>query len=111
MLKISSDKELAAFLGLGQSAISTWKARNKVDFDLIFEKVHDLDVDLNYLVKGEEYHSLHNLDSQIVNDGRANYIKHTRELCPQCLLRERLLASQEETIALLKARLSDCEKC
>lgn len=49
-LKMSSDAELASFLGLSPQAISSWRSRNTINFDIIIAKC--VDVDLNWLVRG-----------------------------------------------------------
>lgn len=49
-LQIKTDDALAKHLNLSASAISTWKARNTIDFQLIFAKCKG--VDWNYLFTG-----------------------------------------------------------
>lgn len=49
--KASTDKELCMFLGLNKSTLSMWKSREKVDYDLLFTKFEQ--TDLNWLITGE----------------------------------------------------------
>lgn len=46
-----SDVQLAKFLGIATTTLSNWYARNTMNFDLIFTKCEDLN--LNWLVNGE----------------------------------------------------------
>lgn len=48
---IKSNAELASYLGISASALSNWYRRNSIDFDLLFSKCED--VDLQYLIKGD----------------------------------------------------------
>lgn len=44
-LKISSDAELANILGIKRSTLSNWKARNTIDFDVVFSKCESINAD------------------------------------------------------------------
>ena len=49
--KISSDVLLAQYLGISRGTLSNWKARNSLDFDLLFSKCeHE---SLHWLITGE----------------------------------------------------------
>lgn len=49
--KITSDIELAQFLGISRGTLSNWKARNSLDFELLFSKCeHE---SLHWLITGE----------------------------------------------------------
>lgn len=50
-LGFNSDVELAKYLGVTQGAISSWKSRNSIDYDLIISKAPN--ADLNWLFRGE----------------------------------------------------------
>lgn len=49
--KITSDIELARFLGISRGTLSNWKARNSLDFDLLFSKCEHESI--HWLVTGE----------------------------------------------------------
>ena len=49
--KITSDIELAHFLGISRGTLSNWKARNSLDFDLLFSKCERESI--HWLVTGE----------------------------------------------------------
>lgn len=49
--KITSDIELAHFLGISRGTLSNWKARNSLDFDLLFSKCEHESI--HWLVTGE----------------------------------------------------------
>lgn len=50
-MKFKTDTELANFLGVKQNTISTWKARDTIDYDLIISKCDFLDA--NWLLTGK----------------------------------------------------------
>lgn len=50
ILGIESDKELGELLGVTKGAISNWKKRNSIDWNLVFSKCEH--VDLNWLING-----------------------------------------------------------
>ena len=47
----NSDEQLAEYMGVTRAAVSTWKARNSIDYTLIFEKFPDYS--LNYIIYGK----------------------------------------------------------
>ena len=49
-LSFKTNKQLAAFLGVSEQGISSWKIRNTIDYELIFAKC--VNIDLNWLIKG-----------------------------------------------------------
>jgi len=53
MLKISTDTALSEYLGVAPNTISTWKGKNKPDYDLLIKKFDSFD--LNYILKGDKY--------------------------------------------------------
>jgi|GEM_PF-1471988 len=52
---IKKDIELAKFLGLSRSTISTWKTRQTIDYNLLFMKCkqYNKDINLDWLLTGE----------------------------------------------------------
>lgn len=51
-LGLNSDLAFAELLGISKSTLSNWKARNTLDYDVLFSKCGHLD--LNWLIKGGE---------------------------------------------------------
>ena len=51
-LGLNSDLALAELLGISKSTLSNWKARNTLDYDVLFSKCGH--VDLNWLIRGGE---------------------------------------------------------
>ncbi|RKE02345.1 LexA family transcriptional regulator [Marinifilum flexuosum] len=49
--QLDTDSVLAEFLGVKRNTISSWKSRNTINYDLIFAKCDDLN--LNWLITGE----------------------------------------------------------
>lgn len=49
---VTTDKELADLLGLNKSALSMWKKREKVDYDLLFTKFEH--INYHWLLTGDE---------------------------------------------------------
>ena len=54
-LGLKNDRSLAEYLGVGPSVISNWKSRGISNYDLIFTKCEN--VDLNWVIRGEKYES------------------------------------------------------
>lgn len=52
---------MAEFMGVAQNTISAWKKRNSMNYDLLFEKCAHHDLDLNWIVYGDEV--IHQLNS------------------------------------------------
>ena len=52
-LSVDSDKELGEILGLTKAAISNWKKRNSIDWDLVFSKCEHVSYDWLITGKGE----------------------------------------------------------
>lgn len=50
-LKVNSDAELANFLGVKPSTVSSWRKRNSLDFELIYAKCNNIDA--NWLLTGK----------------------------------------------------------
>lgn len=45
MAKVSTDTELADFLGINKSTLSNWKTRGTIDYDLVFSKCENINYD------------------------------------------------------------------
>lgn len=52
-LNIESDRDLADHLGIKPNTLSNWRARNNIDYDLIFTKCDFLD--FHWLITGETF--------------------------------------------------------
>jgi hypothetical protein len=50
--KLPTDAQLSHFLGVKPNTISTWKARNSIDIDIVFAKCEDLNMDWLLTGKG-----------------------------------------------------------
>jgi len=70
---IKSNIDLAKFLEVAPTTISTWIARDSIDYDKIFSICEELD--LNWLVRGEYYDGQVNRDKALTNleDGQSVY--------------------------------------
>lgn len=51
-LGLKTDRALAEFLGVAPSIISNWKTRGIANYDLIFAKCEN--IDLNYVIRGRK---------------------------------------------------------
>jgi hypothetical protein len=102
---LSTDTKLAAFLGLKQSSISTWKSRNSMDIDIVFAKCNDLNMDWLLTGKGEMLRET-SKDTVLVS----SQMQKTNDAAPLGLV------SLAEHVALvrenerLKMRVEDLEK-
>lgn len=120
-LGYNTDTEFATFLGIAQNTISGWKSRNTLDYDLIIQKVDNINA--NWLLRGtgsmlltqgepeesvSEPHSLPKKDLElqdlkhlmVLNSRTAE--AERRELMIQCRTIE--LAMEEVLLALLPSQ-------
>jgi len=103
MLNISTDVELSKLLGIRNSTISTWKSRNTLDYDLIFEKCKN--IDYQFLITGIPVNSQY--ANNIVNEEGVMYKTLPPGPCQQCNLRERLLEAKDITIKALQDQIAE----
>lgn len=82
---LKSDSELAKHLGLPPTTLSSWKARNTVDFDRIYERCPG--INFNFLLYGLEPHFLDNSttisvqEKKTVSEGeKIELLKYTIEV-------------------------------
>lgn len=91
-LKISTDLQLAAYLGVNQSTLSSWKSRNSVDYDKIIEKCNNISLD--YLVYGK-IKTEDNLQNAIINKTDLQ-----PDQCPNCKIKDEKIKDLQYIIAL-----------
>jgi hypothetical protein len=118
VLKINTDASLAEFLGVSPQAISTWKSRNSIDYELIFAKC--VGVDLNWLVRGGTTPQVTPQETPQVSDAKTLYeqpqtIMH--EECVMCKEKNKIIdaltktvSAQEQTIDLLNTQIQDLKE-
>ncbi|EHO41107.1 CI repressor [Caldithrix abyssi DSM 13497] len=94
---IKNDSRLADFLGVTRSTISTWKSRNSIDYDLVFAKCKNLNI--NWLLTGQGSMFLEPSPAGAVND-------HTQEY----QAKEQEIARLKKEIANLKEELKKIDK-
>ena len=70
---LNSDTELAKFLGIPKTTLSSWHARNRFDYELLYEKFDDLNSD--FLLSGKGAVRLQN---HIVVDGNQAQVYQNR---------------------------------
>ncbi len=58
---LHTNSDLASFLNIHPSTVSAWRRRGTLDFTLIFNKCHDMD--MNFLIYGQAPGSLRYTDS------------------------------------------------
>ena len=56
--KIKSDAELSNYLGISRSTLSNWKARDTIDFDILFAKCEQESIDWLLTGEGNMFRSL-----------------------------------------------------
>jgi phage repressor protein C with HTH and peptisase S24 domain len=49
----SNNSKLSSALGLNHSTVSTWKARNKIPYDILIDVSNNFNCSLDWLIKGE----------------------------------------------------------
>lgn len=99
---INTDKELSDLLEVNPSTISVWKKRNSLDYQRLFAKCHDIDI--NSLIKGEKenFSRKHKLDT--LSELEVSYGNERIEY-----LVDKLIQKDEE-IEQLKSRIMQLEQ-
>jgi hypothetical protein len=95
-LNFSKDIELATFLGVSTQGISSWRSRNTIDYDLIFAKCGQ--IDLNWLIKGVGIDPLQ--DAKIAD--RAGEVNSGNSICASCAEKDRTIAALEKAVSALE---------
>lgn len=91
--KLKTNADLSRFLDIVPTTLSSWYSRNNIDYDLIFTKCPE--VDLNWLINGTE--ATRNSPKPIL----------PTNTCPFCLEKERTIHTQCELITQLKERMEE----
>lgn len=84
----NSDASFAKFLGIAPQTLSTWYARNTVDYEIIYSKCER--INMNYLFSGEGEITI----KQETNTTLPNY----KELCEIIKIQAETIKSQQRTI-------------
>lgn len=104
-----SNIEFANFLGIAPTTLSSWYSRNTLDYDLIYAKCKDIDA--NWLLTGEGPMLKQHTDN---NNGPPTQLaaepKQAYSSCPLCKEKDKVIAAQEKTIALLEDQLRECKQ-
>jgi len=81
---LKSDTKLADFLDIPPTTLSSWKARNSIDIDIIYAKC--VDINWNYLINGiGETFNTQNEGSELIESGGQNT---NLEMMVEILMRE-----------------------
>jgi Bacteriophage CI repressor helix-turn-helix domain. len=106
--KLNSNAELAKFLGISASSLSNWYTRNTIDFELVFTKCED--IDLNWLVYGvidAKKEEIYNIEAPVKVVEPLSGIKDAlimiSELSAKCALLEKEVADLKRGGTTLKA--------
>ncbi|NPV35104.1 MAG: hypothetical protein HPY80_00390 [Bacteroidales bacterium] len=105
--QIVTDIELAKILGIKPNTISTWRNRNSIDWNLIFAKCEN--INLNWLLTGEGS-MLRTEDNQIKPANSSTSASSPSETCPYCFIKDKLISSQQATIDAQKKTIKLLEK-
>lgn len=95
-LNIKTDSDFADFLGVKQPTISSWKARNTLDYELIITKCNDIDANWLLTGKGEMLKAPSDVDSKSTGPWK--------ELATE---RKEIIELQKKEIARLEKELAD----
>lgn len=97
--KFDKGSDFAEFLGIKPAVLSNWYARNTIDWDLIFTKC--VDVDLNLLIRGAS-------TVPVSNEPPPGSCKLCEEKDKVIAAQQAQIDTQSDYIELLKAQ-SPCE--
>lgn len=94
--KLHSELELALFLGVSASILSNWRKRNSINYDTIFEKCEDMDI--NWLINGTE--NIDRIGNIIAEEPKAKY--SNKQDCKDCKIKEAIIKEKERHIITLE---------
>lgn len=109
--KFKTDKELADYLGIAPTTLSSWYARNRIDYLLVYDRCPEIDG--NFLLTGEG----EMLRQPGAGTGPPDAVKRAEQLAAECEelrsqleLMKKLLEAKEQTIEALQRTVSLLEK-
>jgi hypothetical protein len=81
ILNFKTDTDLAGYFGVDRSTLAGWKSRNSLDFNLMFEKLNNENINLHYILTGEGSPKKEEIRNDIVmNDVSSKYRAEIKEL-------------------------------
>jgi phosphoglycerate-specific signal transduction histidine kinase len=90
---LKTDKQLAETLGISKQTVYAWKKRNTLDFQLLFEKLPDIDA--NFLLSGQgPVKRTENI--QVLQDPNT---KNDHEQCASCIDKDEVIKALKQTIS------------
>ena len=98
--KMSTDSQLAIFLGITVATLSNWRKRNSLDYDLVFEKCSDINKE--WLINGNGAPII-NENTQIENT-ESILTKSIGSICSICVQKDKIIELQAKLINSLEER-------
>jgi hypothetical protein len=117
ILKVDTDQQLSAILGVSPQVLSNWKSRKRIDYSHIIDFSKKKKINLHWLFgdEMEESYPVPGGDKQSVNEMVASYVQ--KDECPTCKVYEKTLhqfelivQQQGKTIDLLSTELENLRK-
>ena len=113
-LGIKTDSEFAEFLGVKQPAISNWRRRNTIDYELIITKCNDINANWLLTGKGEMLDHPHNEATHNINSSNNTYINgvgdNSQDKTNEKNIYNEMIITQRELIDSLKEQITQYRK-
>lgn len=108
--KLKNNKQLAQFLNVSPSTVTNWYNRNSIDFDLIFSKCDD--IDLNWLVFGKDKIDPALIESQLISiqEAKAEYERTNNTMTLELKAKNEQIRIRDEHISRLIFIIEDLLK-
>ncbi len=113
-LGIKTDSEFAEFLGVKQPAISNWRRRNTIDYELIITKCNDINANWLLTGQGEMLNHSHNEATHNINSSNNTYINsvgdNSQDKTNEKNIYNEMIITQRELIDSLKEQIIQYRK-
>lgn len=77
---ITTDTELASFLGVKQNTVASWRSRNTVDYSLIISKCDNISLDWLFTGKGAKEHQIQHTANKVDRVSLIDYESNIRSI-------------------------------
>jgi len=90
------DKDFAKFLGIGQTALSSWYSRNAINWEIIFTKC--VDINFDELIRNGKAVGVSNGPIVVAESAGEYEVTKEKEQCGLCVKKDNLISKLENQL-------------